>query len=174
MVFGKKSFTNLLTATQSVTFSYNKERSDMGITGSIIYNKATYALQQSANTSYFRQTWSADYSYRFKNDIFILTDMDYHINSGRTEGYNQNILLWNISAAKKFLDYNAEIKFTAYDILKQNNGINRLINENYFEDVRSNVISRFFLLSFTYNLNRMGGKKRNQVKETPGESVENK
>jgi hypothetical protein len=70
-----------------------------------------------------------------------------------------------MSLAKKFFQANAiEVKFTVYDILKQNNGINRLIGENYYEDVRANVVPRFFLLSVGYNFNRLGvirGEKNN-------------
>jgi hypothetical protein len=60
----------------------------------------------------------------------------------------------------------AEIKFTVYDILKQNNGINRIIGENYFEDIRANVVPRFFLVSISYNLNRFGANK--DQKNLPG------
>ena len=96
----------------------------------------------------------------------MLTDFDYYISSGRTAGFNQDVLLWNLSIAKKFLQTNPlEVKFTVYDILKQNNGINRLIGENYFEDIRANVVPRFFMLTVSYNLNRFGGNK--QDKETP-------
>jgi hypothetical protein len=66
-----------------------------------------------------------------------------------------------MSVAKKLMKNNAfEIKVTAYDILKQNKGINRFIGENYFEDVRSNVVPRFFLLSVCYNFNRMGSRQK--------------
>ena len=65
-----------------------------------------------------------------------------------------------MSLAKKFFKINtAEIKFTVYDILKQNKGISRVIGENYFEDIRANVVPSFFLISISYNLNRFGASK---------------
>ena len=58
-----------------------------------------------------------------------------------------------MSLAKKFFQTNiVEVKFTVYDLLKQNNGVNRIIGENYFEDVRANVVPRFFLVTVSYNL----------------------
>ena len=96
-----------------------------------------------------------------KNRFYFLTDFDYYISSGRSAGYNQDAFLWNMSFAKKFFTANtAEIKFTVYDILKQNTGINRINGENYFEDIRANVVPRFFMLTVSYNLNRFGANKK--------------
>jgi hypothetical protein len=132
-----------------------------------VYNTARYNFEGSNNTHYFNHAYSLDFTYRFKNRLFFLTDFDYYISSGRTAGYNQDMLLWNMSLAKKFLQTNPlEVKFTVYDILKQNNGINRLIGENYFEDIRANVVPRFYMLTVSYNLNRLG-KIKDAKKETP-------
>ncbi len=161
LFYKKKNHTDLLTVTQTFGFNYSRNKYDMGITGSIVYNKASYDLQEGSNTEYFRQSYSADYSYRFKKDYYFLTDLDYFVNSGRTQGYNQNMMLWNMAVAKKFLKNKAaEVKLTAYDVLKQNKGITRNIGDNYFEDVRANVVPRFFLLTLTLNINRMGGAQQ--------------
>ena len=131
-----------------------------------MFNVAAYGVEHSSNTNYFSQAYSADFTYRFKNRFFVLTDFDYYISSGRSVGYNQDVFLWNASFAKKFFQMNiVEIKFTIYDILKQNDGINRIIGENYFEDIRSNVVPQFFMLTASYNLNRFGINKQ-QSKES--------
>jgi len=135
----------------------------MGVTGGLTYNNARYSLQENLNTDYFTQTYTADFSYTFKKDIIASTDFDFLINSGRTDGYNENIPMWNASLSKQFLKNKAaELKLTVYDILNQNKSITRTIGENYFEDNRSNVIRRYFLISFIYNLNRMTGKQMPQ------------
>ena len=150
---------------QSAGLNYGKEKFDVSLSTAFIYNTVAYNLDGGTNTRYFNHAYSADLTYRFKNRIFLLTDVDYYISSGRTVGYNQNVFLWNMSLAKKFFQVNAiEVKFTVYDILKQNNGVNRVIGENYFEDVRANVVPRFFLLSVTYNLNRFGGNREQKTK----------
>lgn len=167
LVFKQKNFTTLFQLNQSAGVNYSKEKIDLSLSSAFIYNVVAYNLDGRSNTRYFNHAYSADLTYRFKNRIFFLTDVDYYISSGRTAGYNQNICLWNMSVAKKFFETNViEVKLTVYDILKQNNGINRIIGENYFEDVRANVVPRFFLLSLNYNLNRFGGN-REQKNEPP-------
>jgi hypothetical protein len=147
---------------QSAGFGMSREKFDLSISGAAEWNRIIYDMDGNADNHYINQSYAADFSYRFKYNFYWLTDCDYYITTGRTEGYNQHVFLWNMSVAKKLLKNNAfEIKVTAYDILKQNKGINRFIGENYFEDVRSNVVPRFILLSLGYNFNRMGSRKKN-------------
>lgn len=166
LLYKQKNFTTLFQVNQSIGINYGKDKFDLAVSSAFVYNVAAYEVEEGSNTTYFNQAYSADLTYRFKNRFFVLTDVDYYISSGRSAGYNQDVFLWNVSFAKKFFQTNTlEIKFTIYDILKQNDGINRIIGENYYEDVRSNVVPRFFMITASYNLNRFGGNK--QQKEPP-------
>ena len=79
--------------------------------------------------------------------------------------------MWNASLSKQFLKNKAgELKLTVYDILNQNKSITRSIGENYFEDNSTNVIRRYFLISFIYNLNRMAN--RNQMPQNIQRTME--
>jgi len=160
MIYKQENLTRRWLLTQTFGFNYNKNKFDMGISGSLTYNSAHYSLQENLNTDYFTQAYSADFSYTFKKDIIASSDFELLINSGRADGFNQSIPMWNASLSRQFLKKkNAELKLTVFDILNQNKAITRTIGENYFEDNRTNVIRRFFLLSLTYNINRMAGKQ---------------
>jgi hypothetical protein len=55
------------------------------------------------------------------------------------------------------LKYNrGELKFSVRDLLNKNIGINRNSNSNYIEDSRVLTLRRYFAVSFTYSLNKVG------------------
>jgi Outer membrane protein beta-barrel family/CarboxypepD_reg-like domain len=173
LVYKQKNFTQRWLLTQTFGFNYNKNKFDMGVSGSLTYNTARYTLQENLNTEYFTQVYSADFNYTFKKDILVSTDFDLLINSGRADGFNQSIPMWNASVSKQFLkNKEAEIKFTVLDLLNQNKSITRTVSDNYFEDNRTNVIRRYFLVSFVYNLRRMAGRNQPQIPQNMQKMIE--
>ena len=66
--------------------------------------------------------------------------------------------MWNASVAQLlFKKKQGEIRFTVYDLLNQNRSITRDIQQNYIEDTRTDVLRRYFMLTFTYNIRKFGG-----------------
>jgi hypothetical protein len=79
------------------------------------------------------------------------------VNSQRSQGFNTKIPIWNASLSKQFLHYNrGELKFSASDLLNKNVNVSRTTNQNYIEDSRIITLRRFFMLTFTYSLNKTG------------------
>lgn len=167
MLYKKKNFTNGWTITQSLGLNYNHNQVDFGFNGSVAYNHTSYSLQPQLNTTYYTQTYSPEVTYTFFKVLLASTDLDYTINSGLSNGYNQSVAYWNASLALQvFKKKDGEIKLAVYDILNQNKSLTRSTGENYVQDTRSNVLQRYFMLSFTYNL-RKGSQQTNQMQMIP-------
>ena len=50
------------------------------------------------------------------------------------------------------------LKLTAYDILKQNVGISRTVNEGFVTVSKSNNLQQFFMLTLIYKVKKLGGE----------------
>lgn len=142
----------------NLNYSFSLENKiEIMASGRLNFSKAKYSLQPQLNSNYLQQVYGLEMTNYLPGGLVLNNNFNYTINSGRADGYNTKVGFWNASIAKSFLkNKRAEVKLTAYDILNQNQGISRNANQNYIEDTRYNVLQRYFLLSFTFSLNKAG------------------
>lgn len=98
-------------------------------------------------------------NYFFK-DITLGYDFSKVINYGFGGNVNTNPLLLNLYTEYRFLKNKfGTLRFSAFDLMNQNTGINRYIDETTVTDSQTNRLARYFLLSFNMRVQKFGGKK---------------
>ena len=157
-----KTFTNNYVLGSTVRFTMNlEEKLDLNFSSTSTYNIIRYTAQADQNGDYFTQRFSIEPIWSTKSGWILSNDFDYLMNRGQSSGFNQSVPLWNAGIAKLFLKKKeAELRFSVFDILNQNKSITRNVEQNYVEDVRAEVLNRYFLLSFTYYLRKFKGQQQ--------------
>ena len=80
--------------------------------------------------------------------------------NGLAAGVTQNLAIMNASIEKQlFKKKNGIFKLAAFDLFNQNTNINRTVTGNSILDTRTNRLTRYFMLTFTYRLQKFVGKQ---------------
>lgn len=133
------------------------DKFDVSLNAGINYNNSKYSLQTNQDAEYFSQNYGADINWQLPKSFYFSTEFTYTVNNRLTDGFNLRVPLWNASISKQFLRYNrGELKLSAFDLLNENVNVGRSSNQNYIEDSRIKTLQRYFMLSFTYSLSKMG------------------
>ncbi len=89
---------------------------------------------------------------------FVLTsNLSYFFDTGFEESEPIKMTLWSASIGYKlFKKQNAEIALKGFDLLNNAKNVRRSVNDEAVTDVVSNTLTRYFLMSFSYNLRQFG------------------
>ncbi len=146
--------------TGAVIASNISEYIDFNVNYSINFSDAKNSIQPQLNNKYITQSAGAQVNLLSKKGWFVQNNVSYETYSGLTDGFNQNYWLWNAGIGKKFLKKQAgELKLTVFDLLKQNQSIQRTVSDSYIQDVQNLVLQQYFMLTFTYSLKNFGTAK---------------
>lgn len=103
--------------------------------------------------------FDAEFIARWPQKFVWETNMSYRENPGAMPGMPKNNALWNAGLTYSLLkDDRGLLRLSIYDILNNNKDYYRQASQNYIIDHRSNILQRYFLLTFTYNFRTMGEK----------------
>ncbi|GAA0536594.1 outer membrane beta-barrel protein [Chitinophaga japonensis] len=162
LINGLKGYINDLSISQTLFFSYNhKELFDLTARTNAQYSIVKYSMQNNSNNNSLSYAFSFTGNINLPYGFTVGSIADYTMNIGRAEGFNMNIMMINAFVSKSFFsNKKGLLKFQGFDLLKQNISITRNIGDNYYEDVRTNALQRFFMLSFSYFLNSGRNKSK--------------
>ncbi|MEM9986192.1 MAG: outer membrane beta-barrel protein, partial [Bacteroidota bacterium] len=164
------NFSDNYAAGLGVTLSSNVSKNvDFTLSSKSNYNWAFNELQPNLNTEYFSQVSEARVNLIFGPGIVFRTSVLHQYIDGLSDGLDPNYILWNLGVAKKlFKNQRGEIELTAFDVLGQNTNVSRNVASTYVEDIQSQVLQQYFMLTFTYQLRQFEPTQETERPPYPG------
>lgn len=146
---------------QTLVLSSNiSENFDFTVTSSANYNIVKNTLQPDLNNNYFSQSNGVKFKWIFWKGFTIEQDLGHTWYAGLGDEFDRSVFLMNIGIGKRlFRGQRGEIKISVFDLLNQNDNIQRAVNEAYVEDRRTQSIQRYAMLTFSYNLRQFTAGK---------------
>jgi len=136
------------------------ERLDFNINSSTSYNQVSNTLQSSLNQTYWIQRIGLQVNWMPGGKWVVNSDLNHQLYTGFQNNFNQSIYIWNLGLGRKFGKKREwDFRVQVYDLLNQNQSIVRNVNETFFEDVRTKVLTRYAMIQLTYNLRAFKGKE---------------
>ena len=155
---GDLNYSNNTNLAVGITLASNiSEKLDFTLSSRTSYNWVRNTLATGSNNNYLNQNSEATLNWIFGNGFVLRTGVNHQYYDGLSAGIDPNYWLWNAAFAKKlFKDQRGELQLSVYDLLGQNTSISRSVNEVYIEDTTTDVLQRYVMLTFTYQLRNFG------------------
>ena len=137
---------------------------DLSLSADFDQQKAQYEFDQ-PDQKFLNQTYTAETNLTVKKKNLLSATFEYLIYESKSVHFYQTIPLLNLSVSRYVLKNNSgEIKLSVNNLLDKALGINQTSTVNYVERTVTNSLGRYFMVTFTYALNKqlnpMGGMRR--------------
>lgn len=154
LVNDQLSFNNSARLSTGISLSSNlSDQVDFNISTRFSYNDVKNTLNADLNNKYYNQRSRLNFNWIIWEGFIYRMDVNHQVNTGLSEGFDANVILMNMSLGKKvFKNQRGELSINAYDLLAQNRSVYRYVTDSFVEDGQNNVMQRYFMLSFSYNL----------------------
>jgi hypothetical protein len=170
LINGNTNFSNNFNSNIGLVLASNiSESLDFTLNYTLNYTTVQNTLQSSLNNQYVIQNFNAKINFMPTPKWVFNADITNSSYKGLGATFNQNIWLCNAGFGYKFLkDNRGELKLSVFDALKQNTSIARTVSESYIEDKNTQILTRFYMLTFTYSIRHF------KVKPAPKDAGKNK
>ena len=149
----------------TVRYNYTyKEIVIIDLSANLSHQETKYDFN-TPDQQYFNQTYRSELNLNFLKKYAFNTSYEYLIYSSKTTDFRQTIPFLNMSISRFVMKNNAgELKLGVNNLLDQSNSVSQSSGDNYIQQQTTNNLGRYYMLSFTYALNKhlnpMGGDRR--------------
>ena len=158
-------YTRNTTLAETISWTTNiKKNFDMNLSSALNYNIARNSLRPTQDFDYLSEVVNAEITAYTNSGWLAAATFTYTYADNHTPGYNASIPLLSPSIAKQlFKKKNGELRLTVFDVLNKNTSVNRTVSLNQVSDSRTTTLTRYAMLTFTYNLNNFNGPRQRRM-----------
>ena len=159
----QRNISKTMRMVESITLSYSNDWFYGQLRGSVNYSNTHNKI--STNKDSGLETVNFNFSYNTQiilpSDWSISSDIGFSGSRGMSSGYNKDEIIWNAQINKQIFKYKqGSFRLQVTDILQQKLNIRRNVAASYIEDIQTNAMTGYIMLSFAYRFNSMGGRNR--------------
>ena len=133
-----------------------KEKMDIAIGTRWSFTSNLYSSNANLNTSYVNNSYEASAAFYLPKAWTISSKYEWFLYGGKDLEGVDDIHLWEASLTKRLSKDRLTVGVRAFDILNQNQGIQRTASETYISEVITNTIGRYLMFNVTYQLSKLG------------------
>ena len=157
LLIGDLSNTRKYTANEALSLTFTTDALEIGSRGSVRYSN-TYNNLSNATSQTYDWTIAGNVVVHLPYNINIASDMNYTTLQGYSN-FDKNQLIWNASIDKSFFNNKGVLALKMFDILHQQLNIRQTIGDNYISYSKFNTLTSYFMLSFSYKINKFNGSR---------------
>jgi hypothetical protein len=130
-----------------------KETIDWMVGTRIGTGKTVVENNEAANQKFTNNTYFSDMTIYFLKKWSVTSNFDWTLYNNASFSGSNDVALWRASVQRNFMQNDrGQLKFSVFDLLNQNLGINRTADFNFIQEQRIESLGRYFMLSFSYKL----------------------
>ena len=135
------------------TYEY-KDIFDISINARLTHQRTDYDFGQ-PDQAFLNSVYTAETNLAFLKNYSLNATFDYLMYQDRSVGFEQDIPLLNLSVSRFVMkNKSGELKAAVMNVFDQAVGVDQRASSNYLERVTTNSLGRYFMISFTYALNK--------------------
>ncbi len=160
------NYTRTASVSETIKWTTNlKDNFDMNLFNTFGYSTSSNTINKTQNTNYYTNQIDAEFTLYSKSGWILASEFSYLSYFGnRPTGYSTNVPLINPSIAKQLFKNKAgELRLTVYDLLNQNVSVTNSTSINVITNTKTNVLTRYAMLTFTYNLRNFSNGQQGRM-----------
>lgn len=130
------------------------DKLNISFSPNVNYNRSKATVSKNANVNYWSGGFDIWGNWQLPKDFEISTNVDASYAQALPNFPANNYTIWNAAASKKFHKKEFELRLSVNDLLNQNRGYDRRLENNEFIESYRTTLKRFWLLSFIWNITK--------------------